>query len=841
MLSMLYFLFIAPLETLMGGILSWSHAVIGSYGWAVVTLSLVVNLVLLPIYAIAEGWQEDERRLKRRMAAKEAEIRSVFKGQERHAMIRTLQRQNGYSQLYPLRSSVGFLLQVPFFFAAYHLLSHAEGLRGVSFLFLDDLGAPDQLLTLGGVTINLLPIVMTLVNLVSAFVYTQQLTRRDKIQLYVLALVFLVALYASPAALVLYWTLNNVFSLVKNMVYAVLSKKESVVVPISRTSEKDSGAGLYAASVLALCLAVFLYAPILFYASDPTLFSAPFETTLSALMVVFWGGLIVFYALWRLIGGRFKKWLTVSVAFVTLMALLYAFVFPGDYGVLNGFFLEKSRALYTWKIILYDALIIGGGIIAFVLVLRFRRTGVLAGAYSIVAVSLLLVIFVEGGALLARPHTSAQAATLPSYNDALLSFSPTERNVVIVVMDMFTGDHMGRMLKEKPDLAEALPGFVWYRDTITVGSGTHLGLTAIHGGAAYTPFAINARGERTYQEEYDRSHAVLTDFFTARDTAVSWGGTVFSTAESIARVSQKAPDVVRTHMQTIDDYFPYWAEKRGFITTVADEWPFLVMNGLFRAAPYSLRRFVYQDGKWHQGEIEGLNAALYTAKSFAFIDMLAEVSNTSSPRPTFKYLYTDATHEGKHFTPDTGQPTGDYSLFAPLRESGAFGAISPEHYYSELAVLRSFIRWLEWMERAGIYDNTRLIVVADHGGWDSQVMQDVLGLVPYRGTEGEKTDNPGLVYPLLLVKDFDARGPLRISDALMSVDDVPELAVAGIGDLPEALRGNLNAASHSDRERRYASLGLSAAEFGLDRKTLDFLTYRVRGSMFDEKNWSLDK
>ena len=55
---MLYFLFIAPLETLMGGILSWSHAVIGSYGWAVVTLSLVVNLVLLPIYAIAEGWQE---------------------------------------------------------------------------------------------------------------------------------------------------------------------------------------------------------------------------------------------------------------------------------------------------------------------------------------------------------------------------------------------------------------------------------------------------------------------------------------------------------------------------------------------------------------------------------------------------------------------------------------------------------------------------------------------------------------------------------------------------------------------------------------------------------------
>ena len=49
-----------------------------------------------------------------------------------------------------LRSSFGLLIQVPFFIAAYAYLSHLEVLRGTSFLFIRDLGAPDALLKLGG-------------------------------------------------------------------------------------------------------------------------------------------------------------------------------------------------------------------------------------------------------------------------------------------------------------------------------------------------------------------------------------------------------------------------------------------------------------------------------------------------------------------------------------------------------------------------------------------------------------------------------------------------------------------------------------------------------------------
>ena len=50
MLTILYTIFIAPLEFAMRCVLDAAHGAVGSYGWAVVVMSLVVNTVILPIY-----------------------------------------------------------------------------------------------------------------------------------------------------------------------------------------------------------------------------------------------------------------------------------------------------------------------------------------------------------------------------------------------------------------------------------------------------------------------------------------------------------------------------------------------------------------------------------------------------------------------------------------------------------------------------------------------------------------------------------------------------------------------------------------------------------------------
>ena len=118
-----------------------------------------------------------------------------------------------------MRGATSLLLEIPFFIAAYRFLSGLSILQGVSFGPIADLGKPDGLLHIAGLTINLLPIVMTVVNLISCVIFTKGSLAKTKIQLYGMAIFFLFFLYTSPSGLVFYWTLNNVFSLAKTAVY----------------------------------------------------------------------------------------------------------------------------------------------------------------------------------------------------------------------------------------------------------------------------------------------------------------------------------------------------------------------------------------------------------------------------------------------------------------------------------------------------------------------------------------------------------------------------------------------------------------------------------------------
>ena len=188
-------------------------------GIAVLGVSLTVTLLCLPLYIVAEGWQETERNIQASMKGQIDRIKKAFKGDEQYMMLNTLYRQNRYHPIMALRSSFGILIQIPFFLAAYHTLSSLPDLMGQSFFFIRDMGKPDAIFTIGSFNVNILPIAMTAINCISGAVYSKGHSLREKIQIYGMAAVFLVVLYDSPAGLVLYWTMNNVFSLVKNVFY----------------------------------------------------------------------------------------------------------------------------------------------------------------------------------------------------------------------------------------------------------------------------------------------------------------------------------------------------------------------------------------------------------------------------------------------------------------------------------------------------------------------------------------------------------------------------------------------------------------------------------------------
>ncbi len=227
--SMLYAMLWEPLRQLSFG-LQWMldrwQDLVGRAWLAILLLSLSVKLLMAPLIAIAERWQAEVNRTKSLLEPELAAIRREYKGEDAHNRTLAVYRKHGVSHFYTFKSLAGFLIQIPIFIAAFDMLGENIRLSGESFLWIEDLAGPDRLTQLPfvlpffGGHLNLLPVVMTLFTVLAArwqeeATLTPSLLRAQRLRLYAMAGVFFVLLYTFPAAMVLYWTANNFWHLVR--------------------------------------------------------------------------------------------------------------------------------------------------------------------------------------------------------------------------------------------------------------------------------------------------------------------------------------------------------------------------------------------------------------------------------------------------------------------------------------------------------------------------------------------------------------------------------------------------------------------------------------------------
>ena len=98
------------------------------------------------------------------------------------------------------------------------------------------------------------------------------------------------------------------------------------------------------------------------------------------------------------------------------------------------------------------------------------------------------------------------------------------------------------------------------------------------------------------------------------------------------------------------------------------------------------------------------------------------------------------------------------------------------HYQSNMAALLKLGAWFNYLRANGLYDNTRIIIVSDHGRNTH--------LDPSMEVEvgGNRIDLM-IHQPLLLVKDFDSEG-LTTDEQFMTNADTPLLAMEGLIENP---------------------------------------------------------
>ena len=917
MISLLYAIVIEPLVLVIELIYSLLYRVLGDPGPAILGLSVAVSTLLLPLYARADALQQEERDKQARMAHWVNHIKTHFSGDEQYMVLSTYYRQQHYSQLSQLRGSISLLLQVPFFIAAYRYLSGLQALSGMSFGPISDLSRPDGLISLGSMTVNVLPIAMTLLNVASSAVYTRGLAFRDKLQTYALAALFLILLYQSPSGLVLYWTCNQVFSLAKNiftrmlrtperdlaisttillvafgawlilsgrllslrrkLVFALLALvlETLVLLPLfkrkstvsGRHTKNDAAHGdtpnqLFILTALCLTALMGLVIPSALIGSSPADFiniydyvnplSSIGHTLLVSLgLFVLWGS--VYYALSDATGRRMLAGLFVLVCGV---AVVDFFFFGRDLGVIDNNLVYPSELTYLpqesrTNLIALCAISL---VLIVIFVLRPRLLQPVMGvlALALVAVSMPNLQTTKQMADTKRAEADAFLARTGSDSSSLFSadgsiqpishISRDGRNVIVLFVDMAEARFIPYIMEEHPELVDQYDGFTFYPNTISCGGHTIMSAPSIYGGYEYTLEAINARTDKTVEEDTAESLQVLPAAFNNEGFDVTVTDEPrFSWDESYAENPiYDSYEHIREYelIGVYANYGTYSSKLGSFSTTIRESFlRNLFFYSVFKSAPVITQPIIYDDGHYYSTLVNhSINDQYVNNYSvLANMDSLVEVVDDASDNALIM-------HNKLPHSPQVLQ-LPDYTLslyvsehdlqnntrLAPGQEPLVLDTESKLGYYhAEMAMCLALGSWFDELRAAGVWDNTRIIIVSDHGSrWT------------YFPDFTYNDLNLGKINALLMVKDFGASG-FRTSDEFMTCADIPSLSLASIVDNPvNPLTDNPITMDGKLQPQVVTSSSHQAPKHhpGTSYDTSDGHLYSISNSIFDQSNF----
>ncbi|MCR5251223.1 MAG: YidC/Oxa1 family membrane protein insertase [Lachnospiraceae bacterium] len=909
-MSLLNTLFLTPLEYLFDMVTYRTYQVFNETVITLVVLSAFVNVITLPLYREAERMEAEEKKRQESMSVWLKHIRSSFQGDERMMMTNRLYRVHHYHPLMALKGSLSLFLQIPFFLAAYRYISELRILQKVEFCGIADLAREDGLIRLFGMRFNLLPFIMTAINLASALSYVDKKDKKKLVQMAAIALVFLLLLYRSPSGLVLYWIFNNIFSLGKNVYRRWIQNKRLFifgclsVLPLLYVYHEALGMGspdwysahnhylllillpllcyllyllgqrfpllpeklagllkgkasygetfivLLALTLLAGCvipLGVISAAPEdfvdLFHYEDPFRYCAHSSLVYAGIFIG-WGSLI-----W-LLAGKYKKGVKLLSSALLGCFLADFFLNGRGFGSLN-ISLEFDLEPQIGGGRIFGNLLLLTLIVVVVSVLGKCKPAWLSFFGQAALIAMLLFSgksYVSASSALSEAKTRAESMEVADTesgeeSETFFTLDRNGRNVMIIMLDRAISSYIPFMLAEKPELKEMLDGFVYYPDTLSFGCKTVFAAASIYGGYEYTPENMNKREEELLGDKQNEALRLLPVLFGEEGWKVSvtdppYAG--YSLTPDLT-IFDEDPNVKASYLM---GYF-------GGGDTDAQTGTLLrgrsfVFYSLLRLAPLCFFDQLYDGGNYQS--VFGKEHDLQTSfmQSYLVLKHMSDITEVESSGENHVMIMTNnTTHELSDLQLPDYEPAArvDNSAYDTSRKTDENGRTlylrtvkQDQHYKIDMAALLTLGKYFDYLREEGVYDNTRIILVSDHGHdlaqFDEFVMLD------------GKLDVT-MFNPLLLVKDFDSHG-FAVSDSFMTNADVPSIAMEGlIKDPVNPFTGNAIGTQEKEGELHVtASWDHEGINLPVDRHcfdTSDGPWFAVHDGIFDEANWSVWK
>lgn len=354
------------------------------------------------------------------------------------------------------------------------------------------------------------------------------------------------------------------------------------------------------------------------------------------------------------------------------------------------------------------------------------------------------------------------------------------RNVVVILLDTFQASLFERLMAEQTSVTGEFEGFTFFRNAVSSSPTTILSLPAIHSGRALAP----EDRVSTYLTE-----SIVADSFVAAHAHAGYRAFVLNPLLNLCPSGATCAEDRKV--------------RSGYINALAHDSRQIIDLSLLAIAPLQWKPDIYRDGEWLLGEEQIPESA---REGYATLAWLTSGVKVDSGPPTIKFVHLMTTHPPPVLGADCTHRSNDELTEEALQDQA-----------------RCSIGAVGWLLRAlksqGVYDNSTIVVLGDHGAGLSD-SGFVLG---------------GAASPLLLYKGARAHGPLSTDDTVTALTRVGERICQETGACSPPI-------PHEPREKNDADR-ISFAHYlwpanGWSRRDeLEVNFYEIAGRPEDLRSW----
>ena len=406
-----------------------------------------------------------------------------------------------------------------------------------------------------------------------------------------------------------------------------------------------------------------------------------FEFTINAVIVpvaiTFCAVFLVVFLFGLLLKGKFKEWYIYLIFGGTLALYIQGnFVFT-DYGILNGTPINWGNYQTTaiWNTIMWIVCIIAPFIARAITKKNISLMLTLIAGCILLVQSITLVSLVVTTDFSTNEASKAVYLSKQGINDL-----SQQQNVVIYILDSFDADFMDEIIADEPEILNPLHDFTNYRNA-----------------TSYTPYSVGStaymltgktyRNEKPYPEYLEEAFNDA-QFYKKMDS-MGYDFGIYAETSYIGH-------------SFLENYVENAVFEKKVLSSYRALGAKMIKFTAFKYFPHILKPFVWLDTETFADIMiapEGGEPPFSSENIEYYTDLQREGLKINESEKSFRYIHLNGAHMPYVYSEDL--------TLIPESEGSS--------KQSTRASLKMFSLYQEEMKKLGVYDNTEIFLLADHG------------------------------------------------------------------------------------------------------------------------------